>query len=220
MKKLLAILILSIITSKSYDVLTRYKTPFTHNLINKINPAITIDFGTLSTIKGPDNIIKELNMFLIENNMMKCNLLRCMFNPDPNKKSLNIIIESNGGYAEVALEVSNILNSLRKEGIIISCYTNKAQSAAFFLLITACDKRIGVGGVKLMQHKSYYYSDHKIITSGTLKNDILLSNKEADLLGVNRNDWIKLTRGSEDHIFTKYEIKKYKLIDKYIETTL
>jgi ATP-dependent protease ClpP protease subunit len=126
-----------------------------------------------------------------------------------------MMIQSGGGYVSLGNDMIEALNSLREAGVKVNCYVGEAQSMAFAIMVLTCDKVIAKKGSTLMQHRVSYGSAG--YTPSTYQSDIELSRRESQSLGVKYDEWHNLVRGSEDHIFTKEEIEKYKLVDEWMD---
>ena len=215
MKLLLAIMLLLPMLSSCDKGLP--KTDFSYKMLQGIDNPIILDHVSLLSEEGMGEITRSIISHLEENQVMKIHpMLGAFFNPAKKGFNINVIIESNGGYAELAKGLIGMLSSFKRAGDIkVTCYVNTAQSAAFTVMLGICDKKIGIGNVTLMQHRAYYSGMG--YTSGTFLTDIELAKIETNVLKVDLEEWLKVTRGSyEDHVFTKKEIEKYKLLDEVI----
>tara|TARA_R110000851_G_scaffold219999_2_gene372744 strand:+ start:131 stop:778 length:648 start_codon:yes stop_codon:yes gene_type:complete len=215
MKLLLAIMLLLPMLSSCDKGLP--ETDFSYKVLQEIDNPIILDHVSLLSEEGMGKLTRDIISHLEENQVMKIHpLLGAFFNPAKRGFNINVIIESNGGYAGIAKGLIGMLSSFKRAGgIEVTCYVNTAQSAAFTVMLGICDKKIGIGNVTLMQHRAYYSGIG--YTSGTLLTDMELAKIEADVVKVNINEWLKITRDSyEDHAFTKKEIEKYKLLDKVL----
>lgn len=205
---------LGVILKTSSDPLN---SAFTHEEIEKINPVLIVDAYTLSS---PGNFKATLQDSL-SRMVRKGALVMTPFGPiiNPNLKqsnySISIMIQSGGGKVSLGLDLVEALNSLRQAGIKLNCYVGEAQSMAFTLMVTSCDKVIAKKDAILMQHRVSYRSLSQ--TPSTFQLDIEMSRRESEALKVGYKEWHKLVRGPEDHVFTEDEIKKYKLVDEWID---
>lgn len=201
-----------------YLVLTSpepHKSAFTHDEVADINPVMVIDKYTLV---HPDNFQATMQYTmsrLLDMNVLVMTPFGPVINSGLSGYSLNVIIQSGGGMVALGSELESSINSLRSKGLKIHCYVGEAQSMAFYLMVTMCDKVIAKRSARLMQHRVSYGPAGT--TPSTFLSDIELSRKEAQALGVNFDEWHNLVRGSEDHVFNLLEIDKYKLVDEWID---
>lgn len=194
-----------------------HKSAFTHDEIAKINPVLIVD---KYTFLHADNQAQEMRSALsrmVEMGIVIMTPFGPVVNPDlkQGNYSIPVIIQSGGGLVSLGMELIGALNSLREAGVKVNCYVGEAQSMAFALMVIICDKVIAKKSARLMQHRVSYGTQGT--TPHTFQSDIELSRLEAESLGVNYDEWHNLARGPEDHVFTKEEIEKYKLVDEWID---
>lgn len=217
MKLLLAIMLLLPMLSCTEDKPDLERSTVSYEVLQGIENPMILDHSSLIYEEQYTELSKSITSHLIENSVIAIHpVFGILTNPKKKGFNINLVIESNGGYSSLALNFIVNLNSIKKAaGLTVTCYVNTAQSAAFTIMVSVCDKKVAIGNLTLMQHKAYYESIG--YTSGTMMTDMKLAKIEADALGVDFKEWLKLTRSSyEDHVFTKKEIKKYKLIDKVL----
>lgn len=214
---LVAIVILLGVASCASVVIEKSKlrSGFTHDEVRKIDPVLIVDSATLI---NPEFTAIQLDKML--HNLMKKQVivntyLGPMYNIELSHLPLNVIIQSSGGMAMMGLQVGELIQMIRAKGFKIHCYIAEAQSMAFYLMVTSCDKVYAKLGTRLMQHRSAYGSRN--FTPNTYQIDLDMAEAESKALGVNFNEWLNLTRGEKDHVFTPEEIEKYKLVDGWIK---
>jgi ATP-dependent protease ClpP protease subunit len=193
-----------------------HQSAFTHSEIAKIKPFLIIDKYSLGDTESYTGTMQEAMKQLFDKGVMVNTLFGPSINTSLRGRSISLIIQSGGGLVVLGKDMAVALNSLRQNGIKLNCYVGEAQSMAFYLMVTSCDKVIAKKSATIMMHKTSYGSSG--YTPATYKMDLDLSKDEAAVLGVDPTMWLNLTRGTkEDHVFTKEEIKKYKLVDEWID---
>ena len=189
---------------------------FSYEEIEKIDPVIALGYYTLISDDVFPLHIMELKANLIRKNVLVSNPVYGEFiNPEKIGESVNIIIQSPGGKVDIGAQLIMILNSLRSAGIKVNCYVSEAQSMAFSVMVTSCDKIIAKKDVILMQHRISYGKGKT--TVDTFVSDIKLAYAEADALEIDRKEWLSITKTKEDKVFSYDEIIKYKLVDEWID---
>jgi len=211
MKKLLLLLLIANLFF-SVDFEQRYESKLSHEDILKINPVAVVDNYTLLDSDAATQFLLDIQDKLVRDGVMTIHpMFGTILNTRGFEYNLNIIISSEGGISEIGVALAEKLITLKTSNISINCYVTEAQSMAFYLMVRGCSKVYAIKDVILMQHRSYYGNGN--YTEGSYKNDIDLARSEASSLGVDFKKWLELTRGSEDdHVFTKEEIKQYKLV--------
>lgn len=180
-------------------------TKITYAQLQKIKPVVIIDHATLldpqlarQSVQPLTSLITGLGPFAA--------LLK--------GQTFNVLIESNGGDVSLGYKIIHHLNMLKVNyGIKLKCYIKTAASMAFTLYLSICDEKIGLKGLKLMQHPVRYSNGVRTVKSLAL--DLEINATEARILKIKPSVWLKISKESGDHFFTKEEIKKYKLIDYY-----
>lgn len=192
-----------------------HTSAFTHDEIAKINPVMIIDRYTLV---HPDNFQAAIQDALSRLSAMGV-VTMTPFGPVITEGlagyKLNVVIQSGGGMVALGKDLEGAINSLRSKGLKIQCYVGEAQSMAFYLMVTMCDKVTAKRSARLMQHRVSYGPAGT--TPSTFLSDVDLSRKEAQALGVKFDEWHNLARGQEDHVFNLLEIEKYKLVDEWMD---
>lgn len=194
---------------------SKLKSGFTHEEVRKIHPVLIVDSVTLANPELTQHQLEKMLQNLMGKQVIVNTYLGPMYNTQLTHLPLNVIIQSGGGMVSLGLEVENILKMVRSQGFKIHCYVAEAQSMAFYLMVTSCDKVYAKVGTRLMQHRSAYGSRN--FTPNTYQIDLDMAEAESEALGVDFNEWMKLTRGEKDHVFTLEEIKKYQLVDGWIK---
>lgn len=189
------------------------QSTISYETIQQINPDLIIDDYTLMSEELTAEALSELS-FRIQHKRWFINTnMGLLINPNP--KTLNVLIESGGGISSLSSVIIQNLNQLRRMGVKVNCYIDKAMSAAFYLAMVACDSRIALKGVSLMQHRSYYGSG--TYTAATANLDLSMAIQEARALDVDLNDWLALTRTGVDKHFNIKEMVDYKLIHRHFD---
>lgn len=104
-----------------------------------------------------------------------------------------ILIDSYGGAIGYMGRTAQVMSFTRMLGIKYKCYVSNAVSAAFFILVTQCDKRIVLKGARVGQHPVHVGSDR--VTADSLFITAKMSRAEAKALGQPEKKWYDLTRG-------------------------
>lgn len=194
---------------------SKLKSGFTHEEVRKISPVLIVDAMTLTTPEHTKDHLSKAVSSMVKKRVLIDTYLGPMYNVDLTHTPLNVIIQSEGGLVDSGLEFEKLMKEVKSNGFKIHCYVAEAQSMAFYLMVTSCDKVYAKVGTRLMQHRSAYGSRN--FTPNTYQIDLDMAEAEAEALGVDFNEWLNLTRGEKDHVFTLEEIKKYKLVDKWIK---
>lgn len=192
-----------------------YTSAFTHEEIEEIDPWVIIDNHTLLYPELVVEELKTLNSKMVENRILVSFMGFTLINPDAIGFEVPVIIQSRGGSVEISDSLKMVFKALKENGIKIHCYVGEAQSAAFNILVTSCDKVTAKKGAVLMQHRTGRRVDMEQ-TPATFRIDTRLSREEANALGVSYKEWHNLARGEKDHVFTPEEITKYKLVDEWM----
>jgi ATP-dependent protease ClpP protease subunit len=189
---------------------------FSYEEIEKIDPIIAVGYYSLIGDSTFPSHIMELKASLIRKSILVSHPVYGEFiNPEKIGESVNIIIQSPGGKVDIGAQLIMILNSLRSAGIKVNCYVSEAQSMAFSVMVTSCDKIVAKKDVILMQHRISYGKGKT--TVDTFVSDIKLAYAEADALEIDRKEWLSITKTKEDKVFSYDEIIKYKLVDEWID---
>lgn len=192
-----------------------HESAFTHDEVAKINPVMIIDTYSLVHPENFQATMSDSFNRLSSIGVLVMTPFGPAVNPSLSGYKLNIIIQSGGGMVALGRELEDAINSLRSKGLKVQCYVGEAQSMAFYLMVTICDKVIAKRSARLMQHRVSYGLAGT--TPSTYQSDVELSRKEAIALGVKYDEWHNLARGPEDHVFNLLEIEKYKLVDEWID---
>lgn len=131
-------------------------------------------------------------------------------------KEITLLIDSNGGYVGLMFGLVNGINNMKAYfGVKFKCLINNASSSAFTFVQAICDKRILLKDGKMLQHKVYGESEGIVIyNNDTTITSIQMSDLEADRIGINKDEWYKISRENGDKSFTVKEMLKYNLIDE------
>jgi hypothetical protein len=194
----------------------KYKSDFTHIELERINPILVIDDTTLMNIENYKESMAELTNTLASLQVIVLSSSGFRFNPDVSRGfPISVVIQSGGGYVSLGKALIVTLIGLRRSGIMVTCYVSEAQSMAFTAMVVGCTKVVAKRSVVLMEHRVSIGGEGS--TPNTFMNDIEFSKIEARKIGVNWEDWIKIARGEKDHVFTKEEIEKYKLVNDWMD---
>lgn len=185
-------------------------TSLSYSEIIKINPTISIDMFTLNSTQ---DIQYKIRMF--NKGTAQLTLARIMGQIVKQQEPMVVLINSQGGLAYDTIALANSINAYKEvSGLNITCYIKTAMSAAFTLMLDICDKRIGMKNIRLMQHR---VTQGTYNTIGTKELDMVINKREALILGVPELDWLKISKGKNDHHFTREEMIKFKLIHEFKE---
>lgn len=180
-------------------------TTVTYKQIQKIKPLIIIDHATLQSPELAYEAVKPITK-LITGLGPFSKLLQ--------GQTLNVLIESNGGRVDLGYKIIKHLNELKyRIGFKLKCHIKTAASMAFTIMLSICDERVGLKGLFLMQHPVRY--SNGVRTVKTKIDDLDINKSEARILGVKPSVWLALSKQDGDHVFTKEEIKKFKLVTSY-----
>jgi hypothetical protein len=195
----------------------RHTSAFTHEEVEKINPVIIVDKYTFLDASNYGDMMSSALERLTDMGVIIATPFGPVVNPTLpyGSYSIPVIIQSGGGLTKLGLDLVKALGSLKKAGIKVTCHVGEAQSMAMSLMVISCDKVIAKKKAILMQHRVSYGSSGT--TPSTFQADSDLSRMEAAMLDVKYEEWHALARGSEDHIFTQEEIKKYNLVDEWVD---
>lgn len=208
---------LALVITITYLYKTRkFKSSFSHDEVARINPTLIVDKITLVHKGAFQAAMEQAVLKLADKGILIPTPFGMVMNPDLAGKdySISLIIESGGGFVSLGNTMVGMLNELRKNGIKTKCYIGEAQSMAFTIMVLGCDKVIAKKSATIMQHRTSYGSSGQ--TPSTYALDIEIARAEAQALKVNYEHWLSLTKGEDNHVFTKEEIKKYKLVDEWI----
>lgn len=211
------VLIMGVKCTRTKSESKDFKSDFTHEELDKINPDLVVDYFTLVDSDSYKATKSEFIGRLLYKKIVLNTPIGLIYNPimKMNPYQMSVVIQSGGGLVGAGKDLIVFLNGLREAGVKVNCYVSEAQSMAFTLVVLGCDKVIAKKNVILMEHRvSFEGSDY---TPGTFMEDNNLSKLEAAKIGVNWHDWLNLARGEKMHIFTKEEIKKYKLVDEWMD---
>jgi hypothetical protein len=196
---------------------TNYKleSKFTHEEVETIKPYLILDSQLLISSENLSVEIRNIGSRLIEGGYALPTPRGFAILPQARGLRVPIIIQSGGGYVGLGNQLKGLFKYLKSNGLYFDCYVGEAQSMAFNIMLTVCDKVTAKKDAVLMQHRVKY--GDLGTTPMTYRDDIAMSKEEASVLGIHYKDWNDLVRGPEDHVFTLEEIKKYKLVDEWIE---
>lgn len=193
------------------------ESKFTHEEILKIDPAVVLDKMSLLSPEGATVFNQDLTAHLSKLGILVFVPMFGVyqFNPEFHGGSINIIIESPGGLVSLGTSIANLLEEIRQRNVFVNCFVSEAQSMAFFVMVTQCDNVIAKKNVLLMQHRVSY--GERGYSPGTQLLDVKLARVEAEKLGVEFNSWLKFTKGNKNRVFTKKQIKQFKLVDQWMK---
>lgn len=210
----LALSVIGILVLKEVFNRPSIKSAFTHEEIKRINPVFILSQGVLMNPEFMAEAVQEMLRNLELKGMMVQTPFGPMLNPQVRGYAIPIIIQSPGGRVKLGNDLKNLLRSMKNEGLLIHCYVGEAQSMAFNIMVTMCDKVIAKRSARIMQHRTHCGKDCS--TASTVYSDVKLTQEEAQALNVSYDEWLKVARGEEDHVFTPEEIEKYKLVDEWM----
>lgn len=193
------------------------QSAYTHQEVRQINPVMVIDRVSLTDVGNFKDTMQGAVTAMVKRGILMQTPFGLVYNPSlgGSNYSVNVIIQSGGGFVNLGYEALGFLNEMRKNGLKINCHVAEAQSMAFTIMVLGCDKVIAKKTATIMQHRTSYGGGN--VTPSTFNQDIEIAEAEALRLGVKYDEWLALTKGKEDHVFTKEEIEKYKLVDEWID---
>lgn len=213
--KLAAVILLGLFLLSQINFVNN--TKITYDTLKNIKPDAVIDDYTLLDEGATGKFQQDITEKLFKDNHLIQMPFGLVFNKQATaKKEITILIESGGGYYNLGKNIVLGLDGLRKQGFKITCYVEKAMSMAFHILLTSCDERIGTKNVDLMMHR-VRIGELGRFTSSTKSTDLEMNYLEALSIGISEEAWLELTRQEDDKYFTKKEMKKYKLIHRFIK---
>jgi ATP-dependent protease ClpP protease subunit len=200
-----------------FDILSspKIQSAFTHDEVGYINPLMIIDRYTLMSEGNFQISVNYTVEALIKRGFLIPTPFGLVTNPDLKGKIIPVIIQSGGGQVALGMQLVEMIKSLKQVGAKVECHVGEAQSMAFFIMVTVCDKVVAKKDATLMQHRVSYGGS--TTTPATYLMDVELSKAEAEALGVDSSEWQNLVRGPQDHVFTPEEIQKYKLVDEWVD---
>jgi len=211
----LALALVGLLIMKSRQ-LTKHQSTYTYEQVAKINPALIIDKYTLTSPDVFKESVGRMVEFLIKRGAVVPTAFGMeVVTQEASSLVIPIIIQSGGGYVSVGMQLSQMIIPFKQSGSKVHCHVSEAQSMAFYLMVTLCDRVIAKKSVKLMQHRSSYGS--KGFTPSTYLTDIEMARGESQALKVSIDSWMELTRGEEDHVFTLEEIERYGLVHEWVQ---
>jgi len=193
----------------------RLESKFTHEEVEQIRPYFILDAALLMSPASASSESKYLVERLVSEGYAIPTPYGLVALPQARGVKIPIIIQSGGGLVGLGNQLKGLFKYLKSQGLYFDCYVGEAQSMAFNIMLTVCDKVTAKKDAVLMQHRVKY--GDLGTTPTTYRDDISLSKEEASVLGIHYKDWNDLARGPKDHVFTLEEIKKYKLVDEWIE---
>lgn len=129
-------------------------------------------------------------------------------------KDINIFISSNGGNIGVMNDLRTLLNFAKKNSKYITCYVEKAYSAAFSIL-QICDKRIGLKNSKYLTH--FIHNGYGYTHKSSYPNIVKHCKMEADDMKIDWKKWCLKSRiEGEDVMFNAEEALKENIIDEIL----
>lgn len=191
------------------------ESKFTHEEVEQIQPYFILDTVTLMSPLGTASETKLMIGRLISEGYAVSTPRGLVVLPGARGLKVPIIIQSSGGQVNLGNQLKGLFKYLKSNGLYFDCYVGEAQSMAFNIMLTVCDKVTAKKDAILMQHRVKYIGVGT--TPVTYRDDVAMSKEEASVLGLDYRDWNDLVRGPKDHVFTLEEIKKYKLVDEWIE---
>lgn len=193
----------------------KLESKFTHEEVEQIRPYFILDAQLLSSSENLSVEIRNIRSRLISEGHAVLTPYGLVILPQARGVKIPIIIQSGGGLVDLGNQLKGLFKYLKSNGLYFDCYVGEAQSMALNIMLTVCDKVTAKKDAVLMQHRVKYVGLGT--TPATYRDDISMSKEEAGVLGIHYKDWNDLVRGPEDHVFTLEEIKKYKLVDEWIE---
>lgn len=193
----------------------RLESKFTHEEVEQIRPYFILDAALLMSPASASSESKYLVERLVSEGYAIPTPYGLVVLPQARGVKIPIIIQSGGGLVGLGNQLKGLFKYLKSQGLYFDCYVGEAQSMAFNIMLTVCDKVTAKKDAVLMQHRVKY--GDLGTTPTTYRDDISLSKEEASVLGIHYKDWNDLVRGPKDHVFTLEEIKKYRLVDEWIE---
>jgi len=129
---------------------------------------------------------------------------------------IRIALLSSGGYLYLYERLAG--NRILKDAYIV-CTVATAESVAFTFMIDFCDERIMLPNAKVLTHKAYALDifGRKIFTDSNMRATIAHSDMEAEVLGIDKGEWFKISRMNGDKYYSREELEKYKIATKFIE---
>lgn len=219
-RRILSIILIVVLAIFVFTPEEKYpQSHFSHAELLKISPDGVIDPFTIRSPEGFDAFGSKLVANMVKRGiLLEHPMFGAVFQADnPNPGSITLVIQSPGGLVSVGNRIAQMLESFRANNIHIDCVVSEAQSMAFFIVVTQCDRVYAKKNVKFMQHK-VHYGQQGTNSPSTFVSDLEMARKEAEVLGVDFNKWFKLTRlKEEDHVFTQKEIRDYKLVDGWVD---
>ena len=171
------------------------------------NLSETINMGSLTNFAANS----YLNQSLFKKAMTKLSESK-----GPVNLEIPILIDSYGGYISLMGRTAQVMGFTRMLGIKYKCYVTNAYSAAFFLLVTQCDKRIILKGAKVGQHMVHI--GQNMTTAEAILLSAKMSRAEAKALGQNEKKWFDLTRQvGKDKDFNEEEMLEYGIATEIYE---
>jgi len=193
----------------------KLESKFTHEEVEKIQPYFILDAALLMSPASASSESKYMIERLVAEGYAIPTPYGLVVLPNAKGLKIPIIIQSGGGLVGLGNQLKGLFKYLKSNGLYFDCYVGEAQSMAFNIMLTVCDKVTAKKDAVLMQHRVKY--GDLGTTPTTFRDDIAMSKEEASVLGIHYKDWNDLARGPKDHVFTLEEIKKYKLVDEWIE---
>jgi hypothetical protein len=136
----------------------------------------------------------------------------------PQNLEIPLLIDSYGGYLGLMGQTARVMQFTRMLGIKYTCYVTNAYSAAFFLLVTQCSKRIVLRGAKVGQHLTHI--GNNMTTADAILDSRKMSRAEAKALGIEEERWYRITRKvGKDKDFSEKEMIKYGIATEIYERT-
>jgi len=200
-----------IITVACALVILVFSKPFFSNsqpFLN-VNPkdVASLENKISTTISMSSLINPQANVYL--NNFIFKKALHELSKP-VGKSDLEVplLIDSYGGYLGLMARTAQVMQFTKMLGIKYKCYVTNAYSAAFFLLVTQCDKRVILKGAKVGQHLAHI--GNNMTTADAILDSIKMSRIEARALNQDPDKWYKITRQvGKDKDFSEKEMLEY-----------
>lgn len=193
----------------------KLESKFTHEEVEKIHPYFIMDAFLLTSSSNLAPEVKVMVERLISEGYAIPTSYGLVMLPEAKGLKLPIIIQSGGGLVELGNQLKGLFKYLKSKGVYFDCYVGEAQSMAFNIMLTVCDKVTAKRDTILMQHRVKY--GDLGTTPATYREDISMSKEEASVLNLDYKEWNSLVRGPKDHVFSLEEIQKYNLVDEWIE---
>lgn len=132
------------------------------------------------------------------------------------KTPIKVGLSSGGGFVYLYDRLERLSEPLKE--LYLVCTINKAQSMAFTFMLEFCDERLMLPDAQIMQHQIYALKElgGKRFDDDSKRLSLKYSDREAEVLGLDKKFWFSLTRGTKDKEFNDDELKMYKIATGFI----